>query len=140
MVLDYHPGGDLGEYLEKEHLFSDKRAQIYIAEIVLAIESLHVNNIIFRDLKPENIILNKAGHVVLIDFGLAKTNITGKIKGAESFCGSVAYLAPEMVEKKGHGQSIDWYLLGVLLYEMLTGLPPYYDDDQSKLFENIQQK
>lgn len=76
----------------------------------------------------------------MIDFGLAKTNISNKIKGAQSFCGSVAYLAPEMIKKKGHGQSIDWYLLGVLLYEMLTGLPPYYDHDKDQLFENIQEQ
>lgn len=75
--------------------------------------------------------------MVLIDFGLAKTNVMDKTKGAKSFCGSVAYLAPEMVAKKGHGKCIDWYLLGVLLYEMLTGLPPYYDDDKDVLFDNI---
>lgn len=74
-----------------------------MAEITLALERLHSKNIIFRDLKPENIILNKVGHVILIDFGLAKTNISNKIKGAHSFCGSVAYLAPEMIKKKGHG-------------------------------------
>lgn len=137
MVLDYHPGGDLGEYLEEEHQFTESRAQIYIAEIILALGKMHSKNVIFRDLKPENIILDKIGHVVVIDFGLAKTNISNRIKGAQSFCGSVAYLAPEMIKKKGHGQSIDWYLLGVLLYEMLTGLPPFYDHDKDQLFENI---
>lgn len=103
MVLDYHQGGDLGEQLEQREWFTESRAQLYTAEILLALEKLHENNIIFRDLKPENILLDKLGHIVMIDFGLAKANITHRIKGAHSFCGSVAYLAPEMILKKGHG-------------------------------------
>ena len=67
---------------------------------------------------------------MLIDFGLSKENVKRKNDGAKSFCGSVAYLAPEMVRKKGHGKSMDWYLLGVLLYELIIGMPPFYDDDK----------
>lgn len=140
LVMDYHPGGDLGEYLEKEGGFSEKRARIYISEIILAIEELHRKNIIFRDLKPENVVLDNQGHALLIDFGLSKQNIRGYYKGTKSFCGSVAYLAPEMIEKKGHGKSMDWYMLGVLLYEMIVGIPPFYDDSQEVLLNNIVHK
>ena len=101
-------------------------------------EELHSHNIIFRDLKPENVVLDSFGHAMLIDFGLSKTNIRRKNEGARSFCGSVAYLAPEMIQKRGHGKSMDWYLLGVLLYELLLGIPPFYDDDKDILFNNIQ--
>lgn len=135
--MDYYPGGNLAEYLEKEGFFSENKSKIYLAEIILAIEELHKNNIIFRDLKPENIVIDKEGHALLIDFGLSKQNVNKHNKGAKSFCGSIAYLAPEMIEKKGHGKSIDWYLLGVLLYEMLVGIPPFYDDSKEQLFHNI---
>ena len=138
LIMDYYPGGDLGDYLEVENNFSESRSKIYISELILAIEELHKNNIIFRDLKPENIVLDNQGHALLIDFGLSKANVTSNYRGAKSFCGSVAYLAPEMIKKKGHGKSMDWYLLGVLLYEMLIGIPPFYDDSKEKLFSNIQ--
>ncbi len=137
LIMDYHPGGDLGQYLEQDGCFDEERSKIYISEIILAIEELHRNNIIFRDLKPENIVLDNQGHALLIDFGLSKLNVKMINKGAKSFCGSIAYLAPEMVKKKGHGKAIDWYLIGVLLYEMLVGIPPYYDDSKEKLFDNI---
>ena len=138
LVMDYHPGYDLGMYLQNEVRFSERRARMYISEIILAIEELHKLNIIYRDLKPENLLLDSEGHIVLIDFGLAKENIVKENMGAKSFCGSVAYLAPEMISKLGHGKSIDYYLLGVVLYEMVTGLPPFYSDYKEELFYNIQ--
>ena len=140
LIMDYYPGGNLAECLEKEGFFSEQKSKIYLAEIILAIEELHRNNIIFRDLKPENIVIDKEGHALLIDFGLSKQNVNKHNKGAKSFCGSIAYLAPEMINKKGHGKSIDWYLLGVLLYEMLIGIPPFYDDSKEKLFQNIKKQ
>lgn len=81
-------------------------------------------------MKPDNIVIDTKGHARLVDFGLAKTNITEVMEGAKSFCGSVAYLAPEMLNKTGHGKAIDWYLLGVLLYEMLVGKPPYFEENK----------
>jgi serine/threonine protein kinase len=98
---------------------------------------LHEQNIIYRDLKPDNVLIGGDGHVMLTDFGLSRENVKRSEHGAKSFCGSYAYLAPEMIKKKGHGKTVDWYLLGVVLYELLTGLPPYYVDDKEELFENI---
>lgn len=136
LVMDFMPGGDLGNYLEQVETFSERRTRIYSAEIILALSELHKHNIIFRDLKPENILIDENGHVLLSDFGLSKENV--KYENTEkSFCGTFAYLAPEMVKKTGHGKAMDWYLLGVLIYEMVMGIPPYYSDDKDQLFENI---
>jgi len=137
LILDYCPGGDLGEHLQKQKRFSERRAKIYLAEVLLALEDLHSRDIIFRDLKPDNVVLDSDGHALLTDFGLSKEGVLDH-QGARSFCGSVAYLAPEMLKRQGHGKAVDWYLLGVLLYEMLVGTPPYFTNNREKLFENIQ--
>ena len=105
-------------------------ARSYLAEILLALLDLHQRNIIYRDLKPDNIVIDGFGHARLIDFGLAKAGITEVNYGTNSFCGSVNYLAPEMLKRQAHGKAIDWYLLGVLAYEMLCGKPPYYDENK----------
>jgi len=138
MILDFCPGGDLGEHLQNEGRFSEDRSKIYICEIILALEELHQRNIIYRDLKPDNIVLDTDGHAMLTDFGLSKEDVSDYYNGAKSFCGSVAYLAPEMLKRAGHGKAVDWYLLGVVLYEMLVGLPPYYADSKEELFDNIE--
>ena len=130
MISDYCPGGDLSQYLEIEGKFTEDKARLYVQEILLGIEALHKQNIIFRDLKPDNVIIDKDGHALLTDFGLSKEHVRRGEFGAKSFCGSYAYLAPEMLKKNGHGKAVDWYLLGVILYEMMTGLPPYYADDK----------
>jgi serine/threonine protein kinase len=103
---------------------------LYLAEVILAIEDLHTRNIIYRDLKPDNIVLDDEGHARLTDFGLAKEGVSDLKDGAKSFCGSNAYLSPEMLKKQGHGKSVDIYLLGVLLYEMLVGKTPYYSENK----------
>jgi serine/threonine protein kinase len=125
LVLDYCPGGDLGREIQKEKRFSEEKARIYLCEVLLAIEELHNREIIYRDLKPDNIVLDADGHALLTDFGLSKEGVKDA-DYTQSFCGSIAYLAPEMLKKTGHGRSVDWYLLGVLLYEMLIGIPPYF--------------
>ena len=111
-------------------------ARIYAAEILLALEALHKNFVVYRDLKPDNVVIDADGHAMLTDFGLSKT---GLAEGAysKSFCGSPAYMAPEILKGKGHNRTVDWYLLGVLVYEMLVGVPPYYADDRTTLFKNI---
>ena len=129
LILDYCPGGDLSEYIEREKRFKEDRAKIYLSEVLLALEDLHKRDIIYRDLKPDNVILDEDGHALLTDFGLSKQGIINN-SGAKSFCGSVAYLAPEMIKRVGHGKAVDWYLFGVLMYEMLVGQPPYFHKDK----------
>ena len=129
LLLDYCPGGDMGHLLLQEKRFSEERARIYLAEVLLALEDLHSRNIIFRDLKPDNVVIDAEGHALLTDFGLSKTGVEDN-KDTRSFCGSVAYLAPEMLKRTGHNRTVDWYLLGVLLYEMLVGVPPYFSNNR----------
>lgn len=137
MILDFCPGGDLGKIISQERRFTEDRARLYIAEILLALQDLHKRDIIYRDLKPDNVVLDDDGHALLTDFGLSKEGVLEVNKGAKSFCGSIAYLAPEMLRRVGHGKSVDWYLLGVLLYEMLVGTPPYFSGNKEELFYNI---
>ncbi|CDW89321.1 protein kinase domain containing protein [Stylonychia lemnae] len=136
LILDYCPGGDLAEYLQLEKRFNEDKVRLYSSEILLGLEELHRKDIIFRDLKPDNVVLDAEGHAMLTDFGLSKEGVM-KEGMAKSFCGSYAYLAPEMLKKVGHGKAVDWYLLGVIIYEMLCGIPPYYANNKEELFENI---
>ena len=129
LILEYCSSGDLGKYIARKGKLEENHARIYIAEIILAIQYLHRREIIFRDLKPDNIVMDEDGHCKLTDFGLSKEGIDDNIS-ANSFCGSLAYLAPEMLARKGHGKSVDWYLLGVMIYEMLVGKTPYYSTDK----------
>ena len=129
MVTEYCPGGDLRKLLRREKRLTEDIARIYISEILLAIEELHSKNIIYRDLKPDNIALNDKGHIKLTDFGLSKEGMKCD-EFTRSFCGSIAYLAPEMIRKSGHSKSIDWYLLGVVMYEMIMGTTPYFNKDK----------
>lgn len=134
--MEYCEGGDLSQVLKLEGKFTEARAKIYAAEVLLAIQSLHKRDIIFRDLKPDNVVIDSQGHAKLTDFGCSKEGVDGDTK-AKSFCGSLAYLAPEMLKRSGHGKSVDWYLFGVLLYEMLVGDPPYFSDREVELLNNI---
>lgn len=136
-VLDYCAGGELFFHLGKLGKFPESRARFYAAEITLAISYVHSLDIIYRDLKPENVLLDARGHVRLTDFGLSKEGISSSSSGANSFCGTPEYLAPEILNRQGHGRAVDWWSLGALLYEMLTGLPPFYCQDREKLFEKI---
>ena len=137
LLLDYCPGGDLLKQLQIQTRFSEEKAKFYICEIILALGELHKHNIIFRDLKPDNVVIDKEGHALLTDFGLSREGVVDK-EMAKSFCGSIAYLAPEMLSRSGHGKAVDWYLLGVLFYELLVGVPPYFTTNQEHIFMNIQ--
>lgn len=136
-VLDYCPGGELFFWLSREKRLPEHMARFYTSEITLALEHLHSQNVIYRDLKPENILLDKDGHVKLADFGLAKEGVEDATSGAKSLCGTPEYLAPEILLKKGHGLASDWWNMGMVLYEMLTGLPPWYTTDRQLLFERL---
>jgi serum/glucocorticoid-regulated kinase 3 len=103
----------------------------------LALDAMHVHGVVYRDLKPENILLDGYGHIKLADFGLAKEGIVNAAEGAHSLCGTPEYLSPEVLDRQGHGTAVDWWNLGMVLYEMLTGLPPWYTTDREKLFERL---
>ncbi|KAF0683525.1 Aste57867_24382 [Aphanomyces stellatus] len=136
-VLDYCPGGELFYHLTRMKKLPEHMACYYAAEIALALEHLHSLGVVYRDLKPENILLTKDGHVKLADFGLAKEGITDGVNGTNSLCGTPEYLPPEILDRLGHGTAVDWWNLGMVLYEMLTGLPPWYTNDRQKLFDRL---
>jgi tRNA A-37 threonylcarbamoyl transferase component Bud32 len=138
LILDFLSGGELFFHLQHEGKFDESRARFYISEIGLALGHVHSQNIIYRDLKPENTVLDRYGHICLTDFGLAKTNIQDST--AQTFCGTPEYLAPEFLMGGGHGKAVDWWSLGILLYEMLSGLPPFYSDNVNEMYELILQK
>lgn len=141
MVLDFVRGGELFYHLRGAGRFSESRARFYIAEVILALDYLHRHDVIYRDLKPENILLSDDGHIKLTDFGLSKKGITsvgGKGEGqtASTFCGTPEYLAPEIITGIGHGKAVDWWSVGILLYEMLTGRPPFSSKNRNQLYIN----
>jgi len=136
-VLDFCSGGELFFHLGRAGRFSEGRGRFYTAEIALALGHLHTKSVVYRDLKPENILLDSEGHIKLADFGLSKEGVNSGESGARSFCGTPEYLAPEVLNRTGHGTSVDWWSLGALLYEMLTGLPPWYSQDRQKMFASI---
>eukprot|EP01118_Nematostelium_gracile_P017505 TRINITY_DN74_c0_g1_i1.p1 TRINITY_DN74_c0_g1~~TRINITY_DN74_c0_g1_i1.p1 ORF type:complete len:409 (-),score=123.26 TRINITY_DN74_c0_g1_i1:149-1375(-) len=135
MILDYVNGGELFFHLKKEGRFQEARVRFYAAEIVCAMSHLHSLGIVYRDLKPENILLNAEGHITITDFGLSK-QIKGD-EGTNTFCGTPEYLAPEVLKGQGHGIAVDWWSLGTLIYEMLTGLPPFYSQNINIMYQKI---
>lgn len=136
-VLDYCAGGELFFHLSRFRRFPERVARFYTAELLLAIGHLHKRHIIYRDLKPENVLIDADGHVKLGDFGLAKTGICHPCEGAMSMCGTPEYMAPEVLLQTGHGFCVDYWGIGMLVYEMMTGLPPWYTTDRAKLFRRL---
>lgn len=137
LILDYCAGGELFFHLCREKKFPEQWTRFYSAELLLALGHLHSKGIIYRDLKPENVLLDSEGHVKLGDFGLAKTNINHYYKGAKSRVGTPEYMAPEVLLQQGHGFCVDYWGLGMLTYEMMTGLPPWYTTDRHKLMKRL---
>uniref|UniRef100_A0A7S2B168 Protein kinase domain-containing protein n=1 Tax=Florenciella parvula TaxID=236787 RepID=A0A7S2B168_9STRA len=139
MVLEYMGGGELFHWLKAKRKFSEEAAKLFAAEITLALGCLHSHNIIYRDLKPENILLDMDGHLRLTDFGLSKDGIESADgeQGTKTFCGTPEYLAPEILENKGHGKAVDWWSFGTLLYELMCGLPPFYDTNMQRMYHKI---
>ena len=115
---------------------TEPNARFYFIEILYGLMYLHQHNIIYRDLKPENLLINHDGHVKIADFGLSKAGLDSR-EVTYSFCGSTEYMPPEMIQKTGHGYGVDFYTLGALLYELVTGLPPFYSRDEEEIKEAI---
>uniref|UniRef100_A0A8C0KV75 Ribosomal protein S6 kinase n=1 Tax=Canis lupus dingo TaxID=286419 RepID=A0A8C0KV75_CANLU len=132
LILDYINGGELFTHLSQRERFTEHEVRIYVGEIVLALEHLHKLGIIYRDIKLENILLDSNGHVVLTDFGLSKEFVAEEAERAYSFCGTIEYMAPDIVRggDSGHDKAVDWWSLGVLMYELLTGASPFTVDGE----------
>ncbi|XP_070772934.1 ribosomal protein S6 kinase beta-1 isoform X4 [Enoplosus armatus] len=136
LILEYLSGGELFMQLEREGIFMEDTACFYLAEISMALGHLHQKGIIYRDLKPENIMLNNNGHVKLTDFGLCKESIhDGTV--THTFCGTIEYMAPEILMRSGHNRAVDWWSLGALMYDMLTGAPPFTGENRKKTIDKI---
>ena len=134
LILEYVAGGELFSLLRNNINFPVEQAKFYTAHIITIFEYLHSKNIIYRDLKPENILINKNGYLKLTDFGFAKVINNNK---TYTLCGTPEYLAPEIILNKGHGKPVDWWTMGILLYEMLVGIDPFSDDDPMMIYQKI---
>lgn len=157
--MEYVNGGELFFHLRRSRVFGEDRTRFYGAEIISALGYLHSQGIIYRDLKLENLLLDKDGHIKIADFGLCKEDITyGKYsveikmrtlefkttrfddctgRTTKTFCGTPEYLAPEVLEDNDYGRAVDWWGVGVVMYEMICGRLPFYNKDHEKLFTLI---
>jgi len=136
MLFEYISGGELFSRLRKDGRFSNDVALFYACEILLAIQYLHKKDVVYRDLKPENLLIDKFGHIKIADFGFAK-----RIENDRTYtlCGTPEYLAPEIIKgsKVGYGKSVDWWAFGILVFEMLSGYPPFYDNEPVGIYKKI---
>lgn len=133
MLMEYVPGGEVFSYLRNYGRFTNATANFFASEIVSALDYLHSRNIVYRDLKPENLLLDREGHLKITDFGFAKK----LLDRTWTLCGTPEYLAPEIIQSKGHSKAVDWWSLGILIYEMLVGFPPFFDDIPFGIYEKI---
>ena len=133
MVLEYIVGGEFFTHLRKAGRFDHSASKFFATQISLIFEYMHLSDFIYRDLKPENLLLDKLGYLKITDFGFAK-RVAFK---TYTLCGTPEYIAPEVLNRKGHGRAVDWWSLGALLYEMMTGLPPFYSRNREVMFEKI---
>ena len=137
-VMDFKQGGELYHHLRKKTRFSEKIAKFYGAQILLGLEYLHSRNIMYRDMKPENILLDAKGNASLADYGISKILREGE--KTKSFVGTPDYVAPEIILQKGHNKTVDIWCLGIILYEMIYGIPPFYNKQQNVMLNNIIKK
>ena len=137
MVMDFVNGGELFFHLKRSKVFSQERARFYAAEILLGLEHLHEQGVVYRDLKAENCLLDSSGHVKLTDFGLSKKFFSPENFKTYSFCGTPEYLAPEVLLGVGHDHGVDYWSYGVLIFEMLSGQLPFYNPNKKLLYESI---
>lgn len=136
-MMDYCAGGNLYEYIRNSGRFSEAQAVFYISEIIEAISELHNNNIIYRDLKPENILLDELGHVKICDFGMCEYGKSNEKVQSNIFCGSIEYVSPEVLNRKTYSVEVDWWSLGCLYYELITGHTPFISSSEQQLYTNI---
>lgn len=139
LVLDYLNGGELFFHLKNSGRFPESRVRQYVAQLSLALSHLHSLDVIYRDLKPENILLDSGGHICITDFGLSKEMVRLH-DDAKTFCGTPEYLAPEILQNRGHGKGVDWWSLGTLMFEMLDGLPPFFSKNHRRMYDDILNK
>lgn len=136
-VMEYYAGGELFWHLRDRESFTETQAKYIIAELCSIIGFMHSKNILYRDIKPENIVLEKTGHVRLADFGFAIERL--KFDSREnSFVGTPEYMAPELIDEKNYGRGIDWWACGILLYELIFGIPPFYSKNLKLMCTKIQ--
>jgi len=133
MCLEYIVGGEFFTHLRKHGRFDQNASKFYATQIILVFEHMHKEDFIYRDLKPENLLLDKLGYLKITDFGFAK-KVAFK---TYTLCGTPEYIAPEVLLNKGHGKGVDWWTLGILLYEMMAGQPPFVDDDPMGIYQQI---
>jgi serine/threonine protein kinase len=131
-LMKFIKGGELFRHLNKVKRFTEEQARFMIAQIAIALGHLHSKNILYRDLKPENILFNEDGYLLLADFGLAKMTKNDEL--ANSFCGTAEYLSPEMIIGNGHDHTVDWWTMGILLYELLVGIPPFFHRNKHRMY------
>ncbi|XP_028396044.1 calcium-independent protein kinase C-like [Dendronephthya gigantea] len=132
-VMEYVNGGDLMFQIQKSRKFDEPRARFYAAECVSALQYLHEKGIIYRDLKLDNVLLDRDGHIKLADFGMCKLEMSLNTT-TSTFCGTPDYIAPEILQEVPYSFSVDWWALGVLMYEMMAGQPPFEADNEDELF------
>jgi serum/glucocorticoid-regulated kinase 2 len=137
LVMDFYKGGELFFNLKTKRRFTEPEARLIVAEVALALGKLHSFNFIYRDLKPENILMDDVGHICLTDFGLSK-DVDPDNPEANTFCGTPEYLAPEILKGGAHGKPVDWWSLGILLYELTVGIPPFYSQNVNEMYHKIQ--
>jgi protein kinase X len=135
IVMDYVDGGELFKYIQKISKIEGTLARFYTAQIALVFEYMHNKQFIYRDLKPENVLIHNDGYLKLSDFGFIKHLKVGD--RAYTLCGTPEYLAPEIILNKGHGKAVDWYCLGIFIYEMMAGTCPFMNEDPIEIFKMI---
>lgn len=138
LVMDYVKGGELFHLLRKLRCFKEDLARFYAAQVILALEAIHKHSFIYRDIKPENILIEEDGNIKLVDFNLA--TLVDENRHAMTLCGTPEYIAPEILKGEPQTSAVDFWSLGVLIYEMLAGHPPFYSTNRQQLFMNILQK